>query len=44
MWVLAGFLGIGSVANFISRSKVERIWGPVALGAAICCAVLAMGL
>ncbi|NND84747.1 MAG: hypothetical protein HKN46_06315 [Acidimicrobiia bacterium] len=44
MWVLAGFLGLGSVANFISRSKPERIWGPVALGAAICCALLAMGL
>lgn len=43
MWMLAGFLGLGAVANLISRSKVERLWGPVALGAAICCAVLAAG-
>ena len=44
MWVLAGFLGLGAVMNLVSRSKVERIWAPVALGAAVCCAVLAMGI
>lgn len=44
MWVLAGFLGLGAVMNLVSRSRVERIWAPVALGAAICCTVLAMGI
>ena len=44
MWVLAGVLGLGSVMNLVSRSKVERIWFPVALGAAVCCAVIALGM
>lgn len=43
MWVLVAFFGVGSVANFASRSKVERWWGPVALVVGICCAVLAVG-
>jgi hypothetical protein len=43
MWVLVAFFGIGSIANFASRSKVERWWGPVALVVGICCAVLAVG-
>jgi hypothetical protein len=41
MWVLAAFLGLGAIANFASRSPRERIWGPVALAVAICCAVIA---
>jgi hypothetical protein len=41
-WALAGLLGIGAVLNFISRSPIERIWGPVALGIAICFALLAI--
>jgi hypothetical protein len=43
MWILAGFLALGALANFASRSPRERIWGPVALAIAICCAVLAIG-
>jgi len=43
LWVLVVFFGVGSVANFASRSKVERWWGPVALIVGICCAVLAVG-
>lgn len=44
MWVLTGFLGVGALMNLVSRSKVERIWAPVALGAAICCAAIALGM
>ncbi len=42
MWILAGLLGLGALANFASRSPRERIWGPVALVTAICCALLAL--
>ncbi len=41
MWALAAFLGLGAIANFASRSPRERIWGPVALAIAVCCAVIA---
>jgi hypothetical protein len=44
MWVLTGFLGVGALMNLVSRSKVERIWAPVASGAAVCCAVIALGM
>lgn len=44
MWLLAGLLGLGAVANFVSRSPRERMWGPVALAIAICCAVIALGI
>jgi hypothetical protein len=43
MWGLAGFLALGALANFASRSPRERVWGPVALAVAICCAIIAMG-
>jgi hypothetical protein len=43
MWVLAGLLALGALANFASRSPRERFWGPVALAVAICCAVIALG-
>lgn len=42
MWGLTGFLGLGALANFASRSPTERVWGPVALGIAICCAIIAL--
>jgi hypothetical protein len=42
MWGLAGFLALGALANFASRSPRERPWGPVALAIAICCAIIAM--
>ena len=44
MWVLAVLLGLGALANFASRSPRERIWGPVALAIAICCAIIAAGI
>jgi len=44
MWVLAGLLTLGAVANFVSRSPLERRWGPVALTTAMCCAIIALGI
>ena len=44
MWSLAGLLALGALANFASRSPRERIWGPVALAVAICCAIIAAGI
>lgn len=42
MWAVAALLGIGAIANFASRSPRERLWGPVALAVAACCAVIAI--
>lgn len=42
MWILSFVLGVGALANFVSRSPVERYWGPVALAIAVCCALIAM--
>jgi hypothetical protein len=42
MWVVTGYFALGAVVNLISRSPVERIWAPVSLATAICCAVVAM--
>jgi len=44
MWVLTGLFALGAVANFASRSPVERLWGPVSLVIAVCCAIVAWGL
>jgi hypothetical protein len=44
MWALAGLFTIGALGNFASRSKIERIWGPVSLGIAVCCGVIAVGI
>ncbi len=44
LWVLAGLFTLGALANFASRSKIERIWGPVSLGLAICSVILALGV
>lgn len=44
MWILVAFFGIGTLANFASRSRIERIWGPVSLTIAICCVVIAVGI
>ncbi len=43
MWILAGFFGLGTLVNAISRSPVERIWSPVSAVLAICCVVIALG-
>jgi hypothetical protein len=42
MWVLNGFFTLGTVANLASRSKIERIWAPVSLVMAVCCAIVAV--
>jgi hypothetical protein len=44
MWVLTGFFVLGTIANFASRSKRERIWGPVSLAIAVCCAIIAVAI
>jgi hypothetical protein len=44
IWVIAGFFGLGAVANFASRSRVERLWGPVSLVLAACCVVIALNM
>ncbi len=42
LWVIAVVFAVGSLVNFVSRSKVERIWGPVSLIIALCVALLAV--
>jgi hypothetical protein len=44
MWILAALLTVGAVMNAISRSPRERLWAPVALVVAICCALIAIGV
>ena len=44
MWILAALLTVGAVTNAISRSPRERLWAPVALIVAICCALIAIGI
>ena len=44
LWIFAGLFLLGALANFASRSKVERWWGPVSLVIAICCAIVALGV
>lgn len=41
MWILAGLFTLGTLANFASRSKRERYWGPVSLAIAVCCGIVA---
>jgi len=43
MWALTVLFAIGTVANFASRSRVERLWGPVSLLIGVCCAIIAIG-
>lgn len=44
MWGLVGFFALGTLMNLASRSKIERIWGPVSLVIAICCWIIVRGL
>lgn len=41
LWVLAAFFLLGTAMNLVSRSKPERVWGPVSLVIAVCFAILA---
>jgi hypothetical protein len=40
LWFLAGLFRLGTLANFASRSKTERVWVPVTL--VLCCGILAV--
>lgn len=44
IWLIAGLFALGAIANFASRSRIERLWGPVALVIALCSGVIAMGM
>ena len=44
MWVLVGFFALGTLMNLASRSKIERIWGPVSLVLVVYCTIVALGL
>ena len=44
MWILAGLFPLGTLANFASRSKRERLWGPVSLIIAVCCGIIAASI
>ena len=44
MWVLTAFFLLGTLMNAVSRSRRERIWAPVSLVIALCCAVIALGI
>jgi hypothetical protein len=41
MWVFVVLFTLGGIANFVSRSTIERYWGPVSIAIAICCALIA---
>lgn len=44
IWVLTGLFALAAILNFLSRSRVERVWGPVALGISVCCGIVAASL
>lgn len=44
LWVLTGLFSLGALANLASRSRIEKLWTPVAAGIAVCCGLLAAGL
>ena len=44
MWVFAALFFVGALANAASRSSIERLWAPVSLTIAICCAIVAFTL
>lgn len=41
MWTLTALFAVGTLANFVSRSKMERYWGPVVAIIAVGCAIVA---
>lgn len=44
MWVLTGLFGVGALMNLASRSPVERLWAPLVLVIAVCCAIVAAAI
>jgi hypothetical protein len=42
-WLITAYFVLGAVVNLISRSPVERVWAPVSLATAVCCALIAIG-
>jgi hypothetical protein len=44
MWTFVALFTFGGLANLVSRSRLERLWAPVSLGIAVCCAFIAAGL
>lgn len=43
VWVLAGYMAVGTLMNAASRSPLERaVWTPVALSSAVLCAIVAI--
>ncbi len=42
-WVVTGYFLLGTLANLASRSKPERLWGPISLVIAVCCGLVAAG-
>lgn len=43
IWIVVGFFALGTIMNTITRSKIERIWAPVALGQCITSLLIALG-
>jgi hypothetical protein len=41
-WAATAYFALGALVNLISRSRIERIWAPVALATAICCGIVAL--
>jgi hypothetical protein len=44
MWVTAVLFALAAILNFVSPSRPERIWGPVALAISVCCGIVAASL
>jgi hypothetical protein len=42
-WLITAYFVLGAAVNLISRSPVERLWAPVSLATAVCCALIAIG-
>ncbi len=44
IWLLSGLFALGALANLASKSRIEKLWAPVSLAIAICCAVIAINM
>jgi hypothetical protein len=41
MWVFTGLFAVAALMNLFSPSRLEKIWGPVALAVSVCCGIVA---